>query len=199
MRHGPRTHQRPSLGARGHSPLIVGQQDTGLETKIEHVTLSGESHHDSQPSEFFNAPATSSFIYPISTDRSLGCHGQYFTESSLSPPEDYMTAFTPRSSETSSPWSSTNSPYSECTLSSPNWMHYAPGTIGQERGVQAFSQPRSGPSLHQQRSMGKLSGRQNHENSSGHHNVVDVERIRLGIDVRTTVMGKFFILLFHSS
>lgn len=39
----------------------------------------------------------------------------------------------------------------------------------------------------QQRHSGKPVTRQGHEYGSAHHNVVDVERIRQGTDVRTTV------------
>jgi hypothetical protein len=40
---------------------------------------------------------------------------------------------------------------------------------------------------HQRRGPPCFGGRHTHDFASGHHNVVDVERIRRGLDVRTTV------------
>ena len=185
MRYKPQNHQLSSRGPRGHSPLIIGQQSTGLDKAFENMSLS--NCYDNHSNDFVNIPMAPPFVYPSSADQSLGYHGQYITEQSLSPPEDYLSAFTPRSSGPSSSWSPVNSPYSEYGLHSPIWTPYAPGTIGQERGVQALSQAHPGHFLQQQRSLGKLSGRQNHDHASGHHNVVDIERIRQGTDVRTTV------------
>lgn len=185
MPYKPQIHHLLSRGAKGHSPLIVGQQNTGLDKAFENMSLT--NCHDNYPNDVLNVPMAPQFVYTPSADRSLGYQGQYITEQSVSPLEDYVSAFTPRSSGPTSPWSPVNSPYANYGLHSPIWTPYAPGTIGQERRVQALPQVRPGHFLQQQRSLGKLSGRQSHEHSSGHHNVVDVERIRQGTDVRTTV------------
>ena len=46
---------------------------------------------------------------------------------------------------------------------------------------------RSNPVLQQQQTIPRPGARHHNDYSSGHHNVVDVERIRQGLDVRTTV------------
>lgn len=185
MRYKPQTYHSPSRNVKGQSPLIVGQTDAGFDKAFENMSLS--NCQENYPNENFGLSMAPQFICPSSADQSLGYHGQYLTGQSLSPPEDYISAVTPRSSGPSSPWSSAHSRYSEYGLPSPCWARYTPGAIGQERGVQAFPQARAGHFLQQQRSLGKLSGRQNHDYVSGHHNVVDVDRIRQGTDVRTTV------------
>lgn len=74
-------------------------------------------------------------------------------------------------------------------------MAYGPGAIGQERGTVPSPQVRSGPYPQQQRGPLRVVGRQNNDYTSGHHNVVDVERIRRGLDVRTTVINPIFATL----
>lgn len=65
---------------------------------------------------------------------------------------------------------------------------YNLGAVGQQRLMQPVPHPRIGPVPHHQRGPLKTSSRQNLDHPSGHHNVVDVERIRQGVDVRTTIM-----------
>ena len=48
-------------------------------------------------------------------------------------------------------------------------------------------QARASYPVQQHRHIGKPVARQGHEYGSAHHNFVDVERIRQGTDVRTTV------------
>ncbi|KZF21263.1 hypothetical protein L228DRAFT_269651 [Xylona heveae TC161] len=63
------------------------------------------------------------------------------------------------------------------------WDLYGPGAIGQERGQ--FRQPYYGPNPSTpRRNLHRNSGR----HDMGHHNIVDIERIRHGLDVRTTIM-----------
>ncbi len=115
--------------------------------------------------------------------------------------------FIAQSSGSSPQWSPIYSPYPDFTLQSPSWTAYSPGAytsgsyspgiyppcgyspgaIGQERVVPQTPQPRTPYYLQQQRDLTKVAGRQNHDYASGHHNVVDVDRIRQGTDVRTTV------------
>ena len=82
-------------------------------------------------------------------------------------------------------------PYPNLGMQSPLWASSSPGAIGQERG--ALTLPPRGQGSQGQRDCGqnKSGGRQYHDNPSGHHNVVDVGRIRDGIDVRTTVSDSF--------
>ena len=68
-----------------------------------------------------------------------------------------------------------------------SWDILGPGAIGQERGqvfLPHFSNSTYSP---QRRGPTKFGGRHTQDFASGHHNVVDVERIRRGLDVRTTV------------
>jgi len=67
------------------------------------------------------------------------------------------------------------------------WDVFGPGAIGQERGQTYQAQFRNGAYSPQRRGPPRFGGRHTHDFASGHHNVVDVERIRRGLDVRTTV------------
>ena len=82
-------------------------------------------------------------------------------------------------------------PYQNIGMQSPAWTSSSPGAIGQERGALTLSSHCQGAQGQRHSGQPKLSGRQYHDNPSGHHNVVDVGRIRDGIDVRTTVSDSF--------
>ncbi len=62
-----------------------------------------------------------------------------------------------------------------------------PGAIGQERGQAYPTHFRNGGYSPQRRGPPRFGGRHAHDFASGHHNVVDVDRIGRGLDVRTTV------------
>lgn len=149
--------------------------------------MSLNGYHDTYNTDFLNSPLASPLFFPNSASLSFGSHSECQKDQSLSSADDYAPGFTPRSSGQSSPWSPTYSPYSEFGMQSSPWAAFNPGAVGQERGTPLLPQVRSAHFLQQQRSSGKPAGRQSHDYSSGHHNVVDIERIRLGTDVRTTV------------
>lgn len=185
MRYSPDLGDFPLQLLKNHGPLIIGQQDTGLSKAFGNMNLN--SYHDIYNADYLNSPLASPLFYPNSANQSLGCISEYQNEQSLSSTEDYGSGFTPRSSGPTSPWSPAYSPYSDFGLHSPSWAAFNPGAVGQERATPLLPQVRSGRFLQQQRSSGKPAGRHSHEYSSGHHNVVEVDRIRLGTDVRTTV------------
>ncbi|MCJ1396506.1 hypothetical protein MMC18_009397 [Xylographa bjoerkii] len=60
--------------------------------------------------------------------------------------------------------------------------------VGQQRMMPPSLQGCLGPIAQRQYGPHKNGPRHNHEYASGHHNVVDIERIRQGLDVRTTIM-----------
>lgn len=65
-----------------------------------------------------------------------------------------------------------------------NTIAFGPGSIGQER-ISPLSP--FGTLHHQSRAPFRHGGRHIREHSGGHHNIVEVDRIRQGADVRTTV------------
>lgn len=66
-----------------------------------------------------------------------------------------------------------------------NTTSFGPGAVGQER----ISPLSPFDALHHQsRGPFRHGGRHTREHSSGHHNIVEVDRIRQGADVRTTIM-----------
>ncbi len=188
MRYKPDScHLSPRL-VKDHGPLIIGQQDTGIHRIFDNMSLSG--YYPVCNSNYPESPMTP-VCQPNSATPSLG-PSEYQSEQSLSSTGDYGAGFPIRSVGQTSPWSPPYSPYADFELQSSTWASFNPGAVGQERGTALLPQIRSGHLQHP-RLPGKP-GRQGHDYSSGHHNVVDVERIRLGTDVRTTVGNPFCTL-----
>ena len=77
--------------------------------------------------------------------------------------------------------------HGEADRSFSSWEMLGPGAIGQERGQVYQPQLKNGGFSSHRHGPLKFGSRQPHDFASGHHNVVDVERIRRGLDVRTTV------------
>ena len=67
------------------------------------------------------------------------------------------------------------------------WDLFGPGFVGQERSTRYPQRQTWPPTGHSPFFQGRLGHHRENENGSSHHNVVDVERIRNGLDVRTTV------------
>lgn len=155
----------------------------GLVKALGNMSLNGGTVYSST---YADSPLSSPLCVPNSAAHSFGM-SEYQSEQSLSPIGDYDPGFASRSSGHNSPWSPPYGQYPDFGIQTTSWPPFNPGTVGQERGTPLSSQVRSAHPLQQQRISGKTTGRQGHDYSGGHHNVVDVERIRLGTDVRTTV------------
>ena len=69
-------------------------------------------------------------------------------------------------------------PYPDLGMQSPVWTSSSLGAIGSERGALTMPSHCQGSQSQRQSGQTKLGGRQYHDNPSGHHNVVDVGRIR---------------------
>ena len=67
------------------------------------------------------------------------------------------------------------------------WPVYASSSANPNHTIAAYPRARNGPFHHHQRELPRHSARQNTEFAAGHHNVVDIDRICQGLDVRTTV------------
>ena len=112
-----------------------------------------------------------------------------------SPLDNSFNSYDRGSNRTSPFWSPTYGNSSNFNVHSSIWSSSSPGAIGQERGamlspsISSFYQQPLGNGaydLQQQRSLYK-GGRRQNEHNIGTHNVVDVNRIRTGLDVRSTV------------
>ena len=89
-------------------------------------------------------------------------------------------------------WSPTYNPFTDFPQQSSIWSPLSPGAIGQERGTPLSSRTHQERYGQQRRSQGQIIRRYS-DNPSGHHNVVDIDHIRQGTDVRTTVSRQPFI------
>ena len=171
--------------SKNQGPLIIGQEETGLETALGGMKLAPPGMYGR---EFMASPLVSPYFLPEAPNRSFAYHRELNGTQMPSPLDLQKSSYSgPESAETS-PWSPFFSPYVDYGLQSPLWSPYTPGAIGQERGASMLS-PYSGVHPYQQRGPGKYLARSPHDYSSGHHNIVDIERIRQGLDVRTTVCG----------
>ena len=163
-------------------PIIIGQEDTGLDRSFNGLSVSNHrgtmGTDPARHASYYNTtPVPRSFTYRKGgvgqhTPRPLNSFGQ-----ALGSPVSLH----------SPAWSPCSNPYASYGVQSPIWSPYSPGTIGQERGSPMLPQGRQDRHRQQHRTAARAGGRQNADFSSGHHNVVDTNRIRRGEDVRTTV------------
>ena len=159
-------------------PVIIGQDTPSLAQSFERMNL---KHQDYSPTSRMaeHGPYRSVVAGLSYTDRkeSLGIHtpspliglghGQSVMPSLYSP----------------SSWTSSANAYG---VPSPMWSPYSPGAIGQERNP---STPSQQDFYAQQRQMIRANERQPADFANAGHNIVDIDRIRAGLDVRTTVPG----------
>ena len=169
-------------------PFIMGQESS-LESALSGMNLN--SHRDTYGPQTPRTPSFSPFH--ISTPASRPLPQRSNASGQPTPPtlDSYTLGFPSGVSYHNSTWSPTYMPYSNLGLQSPVWTSSSPGAIGQERGALTMPSHGQGPQGQRQSGQTRLGGRQYHDNPSGHHNVVDVGRVRDGIDVRTTVGDSF--------
>ncbi|KAI9810954.1 MAG: hypothetical protein M1827_005685 [Pycnora praestabilis] len=194
-------YHEPELGKYSHhclSPLVVGSErhdSSALETALGSLSLGQSKRQDGQLENF---SATTQYNLPSSGERSVMPYNTYhvhkdprYEGSGYSCPHRDIYAYP-------SPCGGQGYPsYAHYGPAAGPWEQYGPGAIGQERGQPRYpqyqdwpvpQQNQNGPWSPQRRGPHKAGGRQNNDRGAGHHNVVDVERIRRGLDVRTTIM-----------
>ena len=155
-------------------------QDLGLEEAFGSLTMNGYSNNGIQ------TPRTPSFP-PLhfpgpSTPQPHILGNTYGTDGSAS-----LDSFTGGNIHPYHSWSPPFSSYPQLTLQPPRWSALSPGTIGQERGSPLHQRSHLDYCSPHQRGPSSMVVRRCFDNSSGHHNVVDIARISQGTDVRTTV------------
>ena len=170
----------------GNAALLPGRKDRNLDKASEHMGLGDcQKTNEIQSSTLFRGPPSArpnpnvrSSISP----RNVSSHP-------ISPPRGYYAHdHSCHDSRQDSYGASYYDNYPCYGVPLPPLLAYGPGAIGQERDLAPSPHYRTGPYLQQHRGPARVVGRQNNEYTSGHHNVVDVERIRRGLDVRTTVI-----------
>lgn len=160
-------------------PIIIGPDDSGLDKTLADLSIRGR-HDRTQAASIRQSPYQSSPVAKSFTDRKEAV-GQH-TPSPLS-------AFNQGSGTAGSLYGASWSPsFHNYGVQSPMWSPYSPGTIGQERGTPTTLNHHHLDMFHpQSRTLSRASSRQHLDFANANHNVVDVDRIRAGLDVRTTV------------
>ena len=141
-----------------------------------------------------------SFLEQSPTSRSLTCRKDLGGHHTPSPLAQTFDSFNQSDSQRSPFWSPTYSTGNSYRIPSSIWSPESPGAIGQERGAMLsprfsnfYPKPLGNGAFEipqHQRSLYK-GGRRHNEHSIGTHNVVDIHRIRIGLDVRTTVTSSY--------
>ena len=162
-------------------PLIIGQE-TSLEGDL--ASMSPFNRLDTHGLDTSTSPSYSQ--HPCSTParRSLVYRPDFKEQHTPSP---YNHGYMGGSSDQGFLWSSNHSAFLNPGFQPPTWSAFSPGVVGQERGTSTLLHQRQEYYPRQNRGQSKIGGRRSHERESGRHNVVDLDRIRKGIDVRTTV------------
>lgn len=175
----------PSSSVRASGPLIIGNENRCHDSAFGHLSFS-----DGYKS--LNLDATGSILpnsYPglspsLSSSPPSSDHDEYYMVSPIGPySSSYSDTEPQRARYSSSPFNE----YPGHGIHMTPWASIAPGMVGQARDLSSSHRARNGPLLQQQQVLSRPSARQHNDYASGHHNVVDVERIRQGLDVRTTV------------
>ena len=165
-------------------PLIIGQE-SGLESELASMSpldrLNTYGPEISSSSSYSQHPSSNLARRPLIYRKDF--NEQYTPSSRDNRSQDYVGG----SSDQSPFWSPNCSTFLNSGLPSPVWSAFNPGAIGQERGAPTYLHQRQAYYPQQNRGQSKIGGRQSHDYASGHHNIVDIDRIRQGIDVRTTV------------
>ena len=206
MRYSPRTEGVSYRLPREHGPLIVGQENVSLDNAFGNMALNGR--RQSYDSDALRAAFVAPYFLSNAASRSLSYRRDIAGQQLPSALDACRHSGDLTQSSGSSPqWSPVYSPYPDYTLHSPSWATYSPGAyssssyspgmitptgyspgaIGQERVAPQTPQSRPSQFPQQHGGLSKIGNRQSHDFASGHHNVVDVDRIRQGTDVRTTV------------
>ena len=178
---------QPDLGrltqrlSKSPGPLIIGQ-----ETNLE-VDLASMSPFDTYGPETSSSSSRSQHPYSTFAGRPLAYRKDFNEQHTPSSQNSYSQGYMNGSSNQSPFWSPSYSAFLNSGLQSPIWAAFNPGAIGQERGTPTVLHQRQEYYPQQNRVQNKTGGRQSHDHASGHHNIVDIDRIRQGIDVRTTV------------
>ena len=176
--------------ARG--PVIIGQDDSALDKAFNGMNI-GDYH---EPNESFVSQGSSPYVsnHPV---QSVGNHNRANNSHVASPWAANAPSYGSAMPLSGPAWNPSPNPYNGYSVPSTLWSQYNPGTIGQERGSamlapQRHPIPRPHPKPH-----ARFGSRQQHDFSGLHHNVVDVDRIQAGLDVRTTVSSQFLYFLSH--
>lgn len=181
---------QPDLGgptqrlSKSPGPLIIGQE-TGLESDL--ASMSPFDRLDTYGPE---TPSSSSHSQrPCSTPagRLLAYRKDFNEQDTPSSHHNYNQGYMAGSFDQNPLWSPNYSTFLNSGVQSPIWAAFSPGAIGQERVTPTLLHQRQAYYPQQNRTQSKIGGRQSHDYASGHHNIVDIDRIRQGIDVRTTV------------
>lgn len=182
-RYQPELEESTQRSTKIPGPLIIGQE-TSLDISLGSMSLI--DHRGNFDPELSSPTSYSQHQYSTPGNRPFAYRKDLSGPDTPSSHGSYNHRYMGRNSDQISCWSPSFNSFSNFGLQSPVWSNYSPGTIGQERRVPSLPVNRQGY-VQQQRGQGRASGRQHHEYGSGHHNVVDIDRIRLGTDVRTTV------------
>ncbi|KAL8795982.1 MAG: hypothetical protein Q9195_001558 [Heterodermia aff. obscurata] len=181
-------------------PFIVDSDDTSLGHGLDALTLSGPSTPYGQGNlnlpgmqggygqeMMSTTPFTPYPVAPMSAGRSFAFHRDLSGQQMPAPLNLQKTNYHGPDPGDVSPFSPSFSPYHDYGVPSAVWASYPPGAIGQERAAPMLPPYRSSYYPYQQRLHHKYMAR-HAEFAPGIHNVVDIERIRQGLDVRTTIM-----------
>lgn len=172
---------------RGEGPLIVGREDADLESRFHQMRLENGTATWMTPAE--HSPLLSPYSVPSPSMSGTLTPNFLHTQHSPTLLGSISPSYTVQHAGNGSLLSPYSPAYPPFGMQTPTWNRfdvspYGPGTIGQ--GHHSPLQPLGNFRQHS-RSLGRYGGRNVQDYSGGHHNVVDVDRIRKGADVRTTV------------
>ncbi|KAG8532028.1 uncharacterized protein KY384_003664 [Bacidia gigantensis] len=181
-RYEPEVGPKLQTPAKTPGPIIIGQDDSRLDQALSKMTL--DSYREST---LLHTPRQSLYQSNSTEDSFTGrkvAGGQHIP----SPLNSLAPSYGGPGPMYSPTWTTSCNTYAGYGMTSPLWSQYSPGAIGQERGSPSLPGDYRNAHPSQPKALTRSSGRQQPDYAPGHHNVVDMDRIRAGLDVRTTIM-----------
>ena len=144
---------------KSQGPLILGHEESAFDHGYEQLTVDNMSNGcNSIPHHYDEVPTT---------EDHLPSHNARFGRRSYGLPPNQYNFF---------------------GSLSPIFLGCASNTAGVQQLMQQAPRPQLGVMHHHPRNPTRIGLRQTSEYGGGHHNIVDTDRIRKGLDVRTTVI-----------
>ena len=166
--------------------MIIGHEEVSLEDSMNSLNVGEGQDFIASP---YQASSIKSQCPELSSTPGDSPQGLDYDDSyTASPVGPYSSGYAESEFLKGQPVGLHSNSYSDYDHMTTTWTKFRPGVVGQERTQTPLSRGRVGPLVHQHQSQAHVRSSTYHNDyASGHHNTVEVERIRQGVDVRTTV------------
>ena len=163
--------------------MIIGHEETGIGNSLGAI----RAQYNHQPLNV-NIPASNTSLstseFSPASSMSLQDPDTYCT---LSPTSGYTFNFDQSRYPGSARAGSFSNVYLNCESPTHSWEMLNPGSVRHAQAITPTQHAHGYTNIYEPQHPAKNASRQQNDYASSHHNVVDIDRICQGLDVRTTV------------